>query len=333
VFEFIDFGVPRMGDESEATATVYVTEEEDPFNYPPEITDRFPADESIDVDIDAVLSVTVDDVEEDVLTVVFYDASDDLIIKEFNNINPPKTVEATWMNLEYNTTYEWYVTVNDENSTINSSVWLFTTIEQPSNLPPDDPKSPSPSHNAPNVFIHPTLSVQVSDPDGDTLTVEFYDAATDQLIGSDECISDCRASTIWTGRAHDTMYSWYVKVSDDEFEVTSVVWSFTTKAKDIDLAIQISGGMGVKVDFINNGMDAADDVLWDISIENRGILNRINKTSSGTHDILGDSMKTETLRLFNIGRISIDVTVDHPSLDEPLSENANGFLLGFFVFL
>ncbi len=313
----------------EATATVYVTI---PDNSPPEITDRSPANEDTGVDIDAVLEVTVDDEEDDLLTITFYNASDDSIIEVFTNENPPETVSTTWNDLEYNTTYEWYVTVSDENNTVTSDIWNFTTMEEPTNVAPNDPDNPNPNDNAQGIVVNPTLSVHVSDPDGDSLTVRFYDASTDQQIGFDECTSDCTASTTWNGLTHDTTYSWYVKVSDGEFEVESDTWSFTTETQDIDFEIDISGGFGINVDITNTGMDTANDVDWQIDIENKGLLNRINKTYSGTDDISGNEMLSlDTIRLINIARITVEVTVNHDSLDTPVTETAEGFVFGIFI--
>ncbi|MBS3778618.1 MAG: isopeptide-forming domain-containing fimbrial protein, partial [Candidatus Thermoplasmatota archaeon] len=185
------------------SATVFVTEIQ---NVAPEILDRSPENGATEVDIDAVLEVTVDDAEDDELTVTFYNASDDSVIEEISNIDPQKTVDTMWENLEYNTTYEWYVTVSDDNQTNTSAVWNFTTIDEPTNQAPDEPTNPSPADNAQGVIVNPTLSVHVSDPDGDELDVTFYDASTDQQIGSDQCTSDCTASTTWSGLVKDTSY-------------------------------------------------------------------------------------------------------------------------------
>jgi len=311
------------------SATVYITEL---FNLAPEILDQSPENGATEVDIDAELEVTVDDAEDDRLTVIFYNASDDSVIEEITNINPQKTVDTIWENLEYNTTYEWYVSVSDDNHTNTSDVWSFTTMDEPTNQAPDEPENPNPNDDAQGIIVNPTLSVHVEDPDGDELDVTFYDAFTNQVIGSDQCTSDCTASTTWNGLTHDTTYSWYVKVSDDEFEVESDTWSFTTETQDIDFEIDISGGLGITVDITNMGMDTAEDVDWQIDIENKGLLNRIDKTYSGTDDISGnDVLNLDTIRLINIARITVEVTVNHDSLDTPVTETAEGFVFGIFI--
>ncbi|MDG6219044.1 MAG: Ig-like domain-containing protein, partial [Candidatus Thermoplasmatota archaeon] len=318
--------------ELEDTATVYVVMTD---NVPPVITARSPADGSSDIDIDAVLSVLVTDPDNDMLTVVFYDGSDDSVIKEVSSIIPPETVTFTWENLAYLTTYEWYVTVSDGIHMITSPMWNFTTIEEPINRPPHPPTNPNPANNTQNVIIHPTLSVQVSDPDGDMLTVYFYDGSTHTLIGHVVSQSGRRAITKWTGLTHGTTYSWYVRVNDGEFNVTSETFSFTTKPMNIELDVEVSGGMGVTVEFINRGMDAAGIVGYEISVKSEGLLNRnrIDRSTNGTVNLPYNSVRSERIWLFNSGRITIDVSVTHPLLETPLTKRVDGILFGFFVII
>ncbi|HMA83206.1 MAG TPA: hypothetical protein VKP59_03160, partial [Candidatus Thermoplasmatota archaeon] len=63
-----------------------------------------------------------------------------------------------------------------------------------------------------------------------------------------------------------------------------------------------------------------------------GLLNRIDKTYSGTDDISGnDVLNLDTIRLINIARITVEVTVNHDSLDTPVTETAEGFVFGIFI--
>ena len=105
-----------------------------------------------------------------------------------------------------------------------------------SNQPPNTPSSPSPSNGATDISTNPTLSVYVSDPDGDTMDVSFYDNYN-QLIGIDyDVSSDSRASVTWSGLQYDTTYQWYVIANDGEKEnrgPSSGYWSFTTEDSPI----------------------------------------------------------------------------------------------------
>ena len=97
------------------------------------------------------------------------------------------------------------------------------------NTPPDAPTNPSPADGATDVSTSPTLSVDVSDTDGDTMDVSFYDASDDALIGTDTGVaSGGTASVTWSGLSYNTNYGWYA-VADDGFVSTqSAIWQFTT---------------------------------------------------------------------------------------------------------
>jgi hypothetical protein len=168
-------------------ASIYISTSE---NHPPQLSNPIPQHNEQNVSIDALLKITVSDADNDTLSVKFYNASDNSIIHSFSNVVPTKTVSASCNGLTYNTTYVWYVTVNDSNVTVTSANWTFTTEEEPDNSPPNDPSSPSPLHNANGISINPILSVHVSDPDDDALTIRFYNAADNSIIGTDTCPSN-----------------------------------------------------------------------------------------------------------------------------------------------
>jgi hypothetical protein len=94
---------------------------------------------------------------------------------------------------------------------------------------PNTPSNPSPSDGAIEVSTDPTLSVQVSDPDGGLLNVAFYNATDNSLIDIDLQVSSGGiASVTWSGLANHTIYSWYVIVGDGQVIRQSATWSFTT---------------------------------------------------------------------------------------------------------
>jgi len=303
------------------------------INHPPVLSNPEPIDDAINVSKDVSLKITVSDVDDDTLTVVFYNASDDSVIDTFTNVNPTKTLTADWDDLEYNTTYQWYVTVSDGTVTITSDVWSFTTMEEPDNSPPNDPTNPNPANNAAGVIRNPTLSVYVSDPDNDQLTVKFYDKNTNHLIGTDTCSNACTASVTWSGLAYQTTYRWYVVVSDGEFEVVSDTWSFTTISLNIDLNLNLEGGLGLTLAIDNSGTDPASGVSWSIHVANEGFINRINKTESGTEsEISAGSVVYEKMSVFGIGRVEITATASCTGAT-PVTLVKNAFLIGPIVLL
>ncbi|TFG07059.1 MAG: hypothetical protein EU539_05945, partial [Promethearchaeota archaeon] len=94
---------------------------------------------------------------------------------------------------------------------------------------PNPPNDPSPSDGASGVILDPELSVVVSDPDGGTLDVEFYNADGDILLGTDsDVLNGTTASFTWSGRAEGITYSWYVVVDDGIATTQSSTWTFTT---------------------------------------------------------------------------------------------------------
>ncbi len=111
-----------------------------------------------------------------------------------------------------------------------------------SNTPPDSPTNPDPTDGETGVLTDVTLSVDVSDPDGDSLNVSFYNASDDSLIGTDTNVnSGSRASVDWLNLAKNSDYSWYT-VSDDGMNTTqSDTWIFHTVLPSMDISLS-SGG-------------------------------------------------------------------------------------------
>lgn len=202
-----------------------------PPNYPPNKPENpDPANNSENVDLSPTLSVDVEDPDDDPMNVTFYDASDDSLIGTDYNVPSGGTASAGWLNLDYNTEYQWYAIANDTWLENKSDTWTFTTK---ANNPPNKPINPSPEDGAEDVDINPTLSVDVTDPDGNVLTVYFYNASDDSLIGTDENVnSGATASVDWVNLDYNTEYTWYAIANDSMYENKSDTWSFTTRTKD-----------------------------------------------------------------------------------------------------
>jgi len=98
------------------------------------------------------------------------------------------------------------------------------------NAKPNKPDNPSPGHQGKEIETNPVLSVDVSDPDGDTITVKFYNGKNDNLIGTDTVTGGSgTAQVTWTGLSGNKEYEWYAEAEDSEGEISlSDVWSFTT---------------------------------------------------------------------------------------------------------
>ncbi len=196
-------------------------------NAPNALEDPSPPDEAVNVSISPVLSVNVSDPDGDSMNVTFYNASDDSLIGTDLDVSSGGTASVTWPGLSGNTTYQWYAVANDSVSENQSSTWSFTTLKP--NHPPEEPINPSPVDNATGLGTNPTLRVEVSDPDGDSMNVTFYNASDDSLIGIDTGVfSGEFASVSWPGLAFETTYHWYAVANDSALENHSQTWTFTT---------------------------------------------------------------------------------------------------------
>lgn len=106
---------------------------------------------------------------------------------------------------------------------------------QATNTPPDAPTNPSPSDGATEVSTTTSLSVDVSDSDGDSMDVGFYwDGGT--LIETVTGVSSGgTATTSSLSLSYNTTYNWYA-IADDSYETTqSNTWSFTTEKNVVSI--------------------------------------------------------------------------------------------------
>ncbi len=232
------------------------------------------------------------DIDGDDLTVRFYDASDDTFIDSDTVAGGSGTASVVWINADqYSTTYTWYAISDDGQFTSQSDTWSFTTTSQP-NGPPDKPTNPNPSDGATRVVPSPTISVEVFDADGNDLTVSFYDASDDSVIGTDLVTGGSgTASTVWSdANQYGTTYTWYAIADDGEFTNQSEIWSFTTNhepianddsyttSEDTELSVAAPG-------VLENDTDADSDTLTAIKVSDpsHGTLTSFNSDGSFTY--------------------------------------------------
>lgn len=143
-----------------------------------------------------------------------------------SNVDNPGTSDGTWgyTGSEPHSVYSG--SVSDLNS--YNTGHGYVKIES-LNSSPDSPTSPSPSDGATGLSTSVTLSVDVSDPENDSMDVTFYDSSDDTSIGTDTGVSSGgTASVSWSGLTENNSYSWYA-VADDGQTTQSSTWSFTTQ--------------------------------------------------------------------------------------------------------
>ena len=192
----------------------------------PVLKNPSPADNSVGVDTSPTLSVYVEHYGDAAFIVVFIKYDTEFIIG-MDTVNSGETASVKWFGLEHSSTYRWYAKIED---IAQSDNYVFTTKEEPVyvNSAPNPPTNPSPSDVSIDRDISLSLSIDVSDPDGDNITVKFYDSS-DNLIDTTYVIGTGTASVTWSDLEYSTTYSWYAIVSDSKEDVTSPVYSFTTK--------------------------------------------------------------------------------------------------------
>ena len=123
--------------------------------------------------------------------------------------------------------YEFYTVSTDEDGNVEDAP-IRADARCMFNNPAPAPTDPSIPDGSAGVSLSPTLSVTVSDPDGQPLDVYFYDEYGNQ-IGAEVGVSSGESASItWSGLSSDTQYSWYVTVFDGMETTTSETWSFTT---------------------------------------------------------------------------------------------------------
>ncbi len=225
-----------------------------------------PADTATGIDLNPTLSVDVTDPEGHTMNVTFYDASGPTQIGTTQTgIASGGTASVTWSGLAASTSYDWYAVADEGGLSTQSPTWTFTTLL--GNQAPDAPFNPVPSDGATGVDLNPTLSVDVTDPDGDKMNVYFYDSSAG-LIGSQNNVnSGGTASVTWSGLSENTLYEWYAVADDGEFSTPSLpagtYWSFTTldttpPASPTGLTVEHWGASAVTSDISVSAMDAAD---------------------------------------------------------------------------
>jgi photosystem II stability/assembly factor-like uncharacterized protein len=138
---------------------------------------------------------------------------------------------VTWNEVNPGTTHYLYgihLTDASHGWAVGFNGTIISTIPT-TNTPPDQPSSPIPSNGETNIYLNPTLSVIVHDPNSEDMTVNFYDASTNTLIGTNNNVaSGSRAYIIWNYLSDNQSYNWYAVADDGQNTTQSDIWSFST---------------------------------------------------------------------------------------------------------
>jgi hypothetical protein len=193
-----------------------------------------------------------------------------------------------------------------------------------------NPFNPSPGDGDIGVNVNPVLSVGISGPAYNPMTVTFYDDSDDSVIGVARNVqSGDRASVTWKSLGHNAFYNWYVVADDGEFNVTSNKWIFKTEQYlYINVDIDIFNRKKVSIEVFNTGYISLLDVNWMVYIKG-GFFGMVDFSCSGVIDSLeGDSVVTISSDNSGFGIGRVDVTVEVYIDYMVCSKVFSGFMLG-----
>jgi len=224
------------------------------FNFSPTQTGEGPVNGSTTLDIAPPLNVTVDDPDDDTLTAYWYsNSTGPWALFDTNNSVDTSTgpVNITQTNENFNnwgTTYWWSVNVTDGISW-NNKTYYFTTNYQPSLT------NPGPSNESSNQDLTPICNITVSDQDGGTVDVYFYENTTgpwilQQTNSSVDVTSP--VNVIWDNYSNATAYAdtyyWKVNVTDSLGSYSEKIYHFTTSyPPNLSSPDPVNGSNGVPI--------------------------------------------------------------------------------------
>jgi len=207
-------------------------------NIPPTITNEVPVNESTDISLTPDISITVNDIEGATMMITWYsNSSGTWQIFGINNSVGNGTYYQTNSNFTSpGNTYWWNVSVYDGVDINNSGIFHFTTSYQPTI------SNPGPSNNSVAQYTTPICNITVSDVDGGTVTVRFYENTTGSWILQQTNISidvTNPANVIWSSYNNATQdyttYWWMVNVSDGKGCYAEEIYHFTTANTSIEI--------------------------------------------------------------------------------------------------
>ncbi|MGA8849256.1 MAG: hypothetical protein WB564_05465 [Dehalococcoidia bacterium] len=201
-----------------------------PLNSAPNMPhDPSPANAATGISLPVTLSVAVTDIDNDAITVTFFDASDHSVIGSHAGVPSGSRAVISWSGLAADTIYSWYANANDGEFSTQSDTWSFTTA--PANTAPNPPSNPSPIDHATRIPISADLSWTGGDPDpGDTVTYDIYFGTS----SSPPLVSNHLSETAYdlATLAYNTKYYWKIVATDNHGASTiGPVWDFTTQTQ------------------------------------------------------------------------------------------------------
>jgi len=208
------------------------------FNRLPTIENEIPANQSTNIQLIPLMNITINDLDGDTMTIIWYsNSSGSWQVFGTNSSVGNGTYYQSNSNFSVpGETYWWNVSVNDGIHTNDSNIFYFKTSYAPTL------SNPGPSNGTTGEYTTPTCNVTVSDQDGGTVIVRFYENTTGSWILQQTNSSvdvTIPSNVIWNNfinASRDfTMYWWKVNVSDGKGNYVEEVYHFTTANVTIEV--------------------------------------------------------------------------------------------------
>ena len=202
-------------------------EEEKVFSEIPVISSPYPANGSVDVQLNESLGITVYDLNEELLKISWFvknGSSWDLLGSsvEWNGRYYLSSSNFS----SYETMYYWKVIVSDDEHSIESSVYQFTTVSEDGNSAPSLHYL-SPSDNAVDIPLETNISWSATDVDNDNITFDVYfgNSSPPTLVSQNQTDSFYEPSKL----DDNTTYYWSI-IAWDEHNASDIgsIWQFTS---------------------------------------------------------------------------------------------------------
>ena len=175
--------------------------------------------------------------------------------------------------------------------------------------PPNKPSNPSPKDGADNTTLKITLSVDVSDPEGDLMDVSFYRIVNESsksycvFLGRDTNVESGGTASISFNLDFHTIFVWYANVTDGKQQNQSDIWYFLTKVRPTDNRPPVADAGGPYYAKINETLtfNASGSKDYDGSI-----LYYRWDFGDGTSEVLS---KQPTHTYYSTGKFNVTLTV------------------------
>lgn len=197
-------------------------------NTAPSFSGENPSNNSVDVNLQPTINVTITDVDGNASTCDFYISTDGNSWTHVQNNGSVlnQSISYHYVNANsYSTTYYWKVSANDGNDNV-SVVYRFTTK---ANTAPTL-SIPYPSNGSKDMSIQPICHITVVDADGDNMDVTWYENTTGGWVLRQTNSSVNNGTYYWVyqqASSENTTYYWKVNVNDGTNTTTSI-YLFTT---------------------------------------------------------------------------------------------------------